>query len=74
MDENNARYHNQKKNHLTDRQRNGVKTAMRIETHYVKTTKEATDAMPWAAIIVEVEGGFKGFESVDDFDVWNNQE
>jgi len=47
---------------------------MRIETHYVKTTKEATDAMPWAAIIVEVEGGFKGFESVDDFDVWNNQE
>ena len=28
---------------------------------------------PWASVAVEVEGGYMAFESVADYDVWDNQ-
>lgn len=39
----------------------------------VKTIAEAEEYAPWAAIIIEVEGGFYAFESDDDHEVWENQ-
>lgn len=39
----------------------------------VKTRKQATKIAPWAAVIVKVDGGYKAFESVDDFIVWSKQ-
>lgn len=37
------------------------------------TLTEAQDAAPWAAEIVEVEGGYLAFESVDDCATWQAQ-
>ena len=34
---------------------------------------QAVKEMPWAAVIVKVCGGYRGFESVCDYDVWKNQ-
>lgn len=28
---------------------------------------------PWASIAVEVEGGYMAFESVTDYEIWENQ-
>lgn len=28
---------------------------------------------PWASVAVEVEGGYMAFESVTDYETWNNQ-
>lgn len=28
---------------------------------------------PWASVAVEVEGGYQVFESVSDYETWNNQ-
>lgn len=28
---------------------------------------------PWAAKIVKVEGGYKCFEGIDDYEIWKNQ-
>lgn len=36
----------------------------------VQTIEQAYEYAPWAAEIVEDDGGFMAFESVDDFEVW----
>lgn len=46
---------------------------MRQETIYNVTRKQAVAAMPWAAKIVKVEGGYMGFESVNDYNTWSKQ-
>ena len=28
---------------------------------------------PWAEMVVKVEGGYLCFESIDDYETWNNQ-
>ena len=33
----------------------------------------AEGLMLWAAIVVEVDGGWVGFESVDDYNRWEDQ-
>lgn len=35
--------------------------------------EEAKKKTPWAAIVVEVEGGFMAFESVQDYETWTKQ-
>jgi len=47
---------------------------MRAEFIQCDTLAEAQDAAPWAAEIIEVEGGFRAFESVDDYHTWANQQ
>lgn len=39
----------------------------------VDTREEAEQQAPWAAVIVEVEGGFMAFESMDDYKTWESQ-
>ena len=46
---------------------------MRQQFIQCETREEAEEAAPWAAEIVEVEGGFMAFESITDYDTWNNQ-
>ena len=36
----------------------------------LETYLEAENAMPWACKIIEVEGGYMGFESIDDYEIW----
>jgi hypothetical protein len=43
---------------------------MRQEFVEVSTIEAAYTACPWAAEIVEVEGGFQAFESMADYDTW----
>jgi hypothetical protein len=38
-----------------------------------KNRKEAEDRCPWAAIIILVEGGYLAFESMQDYENWQNQ-
>ena len=46
-----------------------------MRKQFIETTsrKDAVAAMPWAAKIVKVDGGYMGFESADDYTVWRNQ-
>jgi len=37
------------------------------------TREEADKIAPWAAVIVEVGGGWMAFESVQDAATWENQ-
>lgn len=46
---------------------------MRTEFIPFVTRKEAVKQMPWAAKIVHVCGGYMGFESIYDYEVWKNQ-
>ena len=46
---------------------------MRTETMYDVSRRVAVLAMPWASIVVKVDGGYKGFESTDDYNAWKNQ-
>jgi hypothetical protein len=46
---------------------------MRIETINTEKRNEAVKAMPWAAKIAKVSGGFMGFESIDDYKTWKGQ-
>lgn len=46
---------------------------MRVETVEVETREEAEEACPWAAEFIQVEGGWKCFESVDDYRIAINQ-
>lgn len=40
----------------------------------VELTEEVSGQIaPWAAKIVEVEGGFMAFESMSDYETWANQ-
>lgn len=48
---------------------------MRTQFIQVETIEEAYNEAPWAAEIVEVEGGgWMAFESLDDLTVWENHE
>lgn len=47
---------------------------MRTQFLQVATKEEAENECLWACEIVEVEGGFRAFESSNDFDIWNNQQ
>lgn len=38
-----------------------------------KSRKTAKKMMPWASKIVKVDGGYMGFESIDDYRTWKNQ-
>lgn len=46
---------------------------MRTEFVEVETKEEAETACPWAAIVVEVEGGHMAFESMADYETWEAQ-
>jgi len=46
---------------------------MRTEYHTNITRKQAVKLMPWATKIVKVEGGYKGFESISDYETWRKQ-
>ena len=46
---------------------------MRIKTTETKSRKKAQQECPWACKIVRVEGGYKCFESIDDYKIWKNQ-
>lgn len=46
---------------------------MRKQFVQVKTREEAEEACPWAAEIVEADGGFWCFESVQDAETWKAQ-
>jgi hypothetical protein len=43
------------------------------EKHTSYWRKKAIDAMPWASKVVAVVGGYTGFESLDDYELWRNQ-
>lgn len=47
---------------------------MRKEFIECETREQAEQVAPWAAEIVEAEGGYMAFESVDDAAAWGNQE
>jgi len=47
---------------------------MKTEIVYTSSISEARKEMPWAAKIVKIEGGYKGFESLYDYKVWAGQE
>lgn len=46
---------------------------MRKQFVQVATKEEAIEACPWAAEVVEADGGWMCFESVADYDVWAAQ-
>jgi hypothetical protein len=46
---------------------------MKIESVQCNSKTEAESQMPWAAIVVEVDGGYMGFESIADYNTWLNQ-
>jgi len=46
---------------------------MRKEFLQVETKEEIWKLCPWAAEIIQVEGGFMVFESSDDAEIWENQ-
>lgn len=46
---------------------------MRKETVEARTKKEAESMIPWACVIVRVEGGYRGWESQDEYEIWKNQ-
>ena len=41
--------------------------------HNAKNRKKAMDEMPDASKVVAVVGGYLGFESWDDYEIWKNQ-
>lgn len=47
---------------------------MRKEFVEVETQEEAEDLCPWAAEIIEADGGYWCFESVTDAEIWKAQE
>lgn len=46
---------------------------MRQAFYECKYRYQAVKEMPWAAVIVKVCGGYRGFESVSDYDIWKDQ-
>ena len=46
---------------------------MKTEFTPTASRKNAIDAMPWATKIIKVDGGYMGFESIDDYNVWKSQ-
>jgi len=37
------------------------------------TKEEAREAAPWASVIIEVEGGWHAFESIEDYNIFMKQ-
>jgi hypothetical protein len=46
---------------------------MKSEFVKVKYYYQAKKAMPWAEKIVKVCGGYHGFESITDYEIWMKQ-
>lgn len=46
---------------------------MRTMFYECKYRYQAVKAMPWASVIVHVCGGYMGFESWDDYNIWKNE-
>ena len=46
---------------------------MRQQFYECKYRYQAVKAMPWASVIVHVCGGYMGFESWDDYNIWKNE-
>lgn len=46
---------------------------MRTEFIEAKDEREVEQLAPWAAVAIEVEGGWMAFESVADAVVWEGQ-
>lgn len=46
---------------------------MRAQFIPADTLADAQDSAPWAAEIIEVEGGYMAFESADDAATWQAQ-
>ena len=46
---------------------------MRTEFLEVETIEQAEQLAPWAAKIVEVDGGYMAFESITDYETWVGQ-
>ena len=46
---------------------------MRIQFVQTGSRKQAAAECPWAAKIVKVDGGYRCFESVADYDTWRKQ-
>jgi hypothetical protein len=46
---------------------------MRTETYYEISRYIARKLMPWAAVIVQVDNGYTGFESMADYQTWRAQ-
>jgi len=46
---------------------------MRKEFIAKVTRKKAVSAMTWASKIVKMDGGYMGFESLDDYKTFSNQ-
>jgi hypothetical protein len=46
---------------------------MRTQTVYALTRAQAIKEMPWACKIVRVCGGYKGFESIEDYKLAKRQ-
>lgn len=46
-----------------------------MKTQTIETTSRAAavKSMPWAAKVVKVCGGYKGFESAADYETWKRQ-
>ena len=42
--------------------------------NFANNIDQAYALMPWAVLVVEVEGGYKGFECINDYELWLNQE
>ena len=46
---------------------------MRQQFVECKYRYQAIKAMPWATKIIKVDGGYHGFESISDFQIWKNK-
>lgn len=46
---------------------------MREEMIEAMSELEAREMCPWAAVVVEVDGGYMCFESTSDAETWNGQ-
>ena len=46
---------------------------MRTQTVECKYRYQAVKECPWASRIVKVTGGYKCFESIEDYNTWKNQ-
>ena len=47
---------------------------MTTEFCAVATKEDAEEIMPWAVVIVEVDGGYMGFTQLADYEIWKNQQ
>lgn len=66
------------KNHLSPKRITDKRNLMRTgfyecNEHNRKNRKKAIEEMPYASKVVAVVGGYMGFESWTDYEIWNNQ-